>query len=145
MCFQLVPKSVIVNHVQCRKLPIFVISANSVPFDTYYAKVIKVSKSIYKPIYTQHAQEKYYANVSSATVREAGEQQGCKYAANNEENERNTASQVVLHLSKKQWGVARRRRENRGAEGGRVWGGGVPCRQAERSAEGAIPPRKKFF
>ena len=75
--------------------------------DTYYAKVIKVSKSIYKPIYTQHAQEKYYANVSSATVREAEEQQGFIYAANNHENERNTASQVVLHLSTRSFAFAK--------------------------------------
>ena len=41
---------------------------------------------------------------------------------------------TVFDLSKKQWGVERRRRENRGAEGAEgegVWGGGVPLPTGE--------------
>jgi len=34
--------------------------------------------------------------------------------------------------------VERRRREDRGAEGGRVWGGGVPSPPGEGSGEGAV-------
>jgi len=44
--------------------------------------------------------------------------------------------------------VERRRREDRGAEGaegGRVWGGGVPLPMGERSGEGAVPLPRNFF
>jgi len=44
--------------------------------------------------------------------------------------------------------LERRRHEDRGAKGaeaGRVWGGGVPSPWRERSGEGAVPPPQKIF
>ena len=37
------------------------------------------------------------------------------------------------------------RREDRGAKGSRVWGGGVPLPTGERSGEGPVPPPQQIF